>query len=159
MKLLLTILLASASLTSQSRDLGGYSQTLIQGKITDHRNEPIPGANVFILDSYDGTSSAADGTFSFSVSESGMQVLVVRFIGYKEHRQTLELNGQAISINVVLREEINELQAVTISAGAFTAEKAVGAAAASAAPAAVVRTKSRRFMAGDCISQAVERRP
>ncbi|QLH34302.1 MAG: carboxypeptidase-like regulatory domain-containing protein [Cyclobacteriaceae bacterium] len=40
------------------------SQTRITGKVTDASGEPIPGANVLIKDSYDGTSSGLDGSFS-----------------------------------------------------------------------------------------------
>jgi hypothetical protein len=39
------------------------SQTKITGKVTDQSNSPLPGANIYIKDTYDGTSSSADGTF------------------------------------------------------------------------------------------------
>jgi hypothetical protein len=61
-----------------------FSQTRITGKVTDAAGEAIPGANVLIKDSYDGTSSGLDGTFSFVTEEQGLQTLIVTFVGYKQ---------------------------------------------------------------------------
>ena len=41
------------------------AQTRISGLVQDEKGEPIPGANVMIKDSYDGTSSGVNGKFSF----------------------------------------------------------------------------------------------
>ncbi|MBK5280162.1 MAG: TonB-dependent receptor [Bacteroidia bacterium] len=101
--------------------LSAFSQTIVTGIVTDEKGEGIPGANVFIQDSYDGISSDADGKFSFSTDEKGSKFLVVTFVGYKQFQQAVELNGQPIKVNVSLREEINQLDAVVISAGSFTA--------------------------------------
>ena len=101
--------------------LASFAQTKISGKITDGKGEAIPGANIVIQNSYDGTSSAIDGTFTFSSDEKGTQILSVTYIGYKAFQQNVELNGQSIQINIELKEEINQLEAVVISAGSFTA--------------------------------------
>jgi hypothetical protein len=97
------------------------SQTKISGVVQDEKGEPIPGANIMIKDSYDGTSSGINGKFSFLSDEKGTQILLVTFVGYKPSAQTLELAGVEISIQISLKEEINQLDGVVISAGAFTA--------------------------------------
>ncbi len=101
--------------------LTGLAQTKISGKITDEKGEAIPGANIVIQNSYDGASSALDGSFSFNSEENGEQILTASFIGYKPYQQAITLNGQAVVVNIKLKEEINQLEAVTISAGSFTA--------------------------------------
>ncbi len=98
-----------------------FSQTRITGNVTDAAGEPIPGANVLIKDSYDGTSSGLDGAFSFVTEEQGLQTLIVTFVGYKQFTQQVELSGTAITISAILIEEINQLDGVVISAGSFTA--------------------------------------
>lgn len=98
-----------------------FGQTHINGKVLDVSGEPIPGANVMIKDTYDGTSSAIDGTFSFASEEQGVRLLVISFVGYKPFEQPVELTGKAISITAVLKEQINQLEGVVISAGSFTA--------------------------------------
>lgn len=97
------------------------AQTKITGMVTDTKGEPIPGANILLLNTYDGTTSGADGKFDFLTSEEGIQILVVKFIGYKEYRQSLDLAVSKLTVHAVLKEEINQLEAVTITAGAFAA--------------------------------------
>jgi hypothetical protein len=101
--------------------IGATAQTKISGSVKDEKGELIPGANVLIKDSYDGTSSSATGEFSFVSEEAGAQVLVVTFVGFKTFSQPIELTGKAIEILVTLKEEINQLDGVVISAGSFTA--------------------------------------
>ena len=97
------------------------SQTKITGKVIDPINQPLPGANIFIKDSYDGISSAKDGSFSFITEEEGNAILVVSFVGYKTSEENLFLAGDDINIEIVLEEEAKELGSVVISAGSFEA--------------------------------------
>ena len=71
----LLVMLAPVILMGQSR---------ITGTVKDERKEPIAGANIILLNTYDGASSDVNGFFEFSSTETGNQVLVVRFIGYKD---------------------------------------------------------------------------
>lgn len=100
---------------------GAFAQTSISGKVTDDKGEPIPGANVVVRGSYDGASTAVDGTFSFSTEEKGSQFIDVTFVGYKALQKSIELTGKALVLQIELKEEINQLDAVVISAGSFTA--------------------------------------
>jgi hypothetical protein len=97
------------------------AQTKISGTITDGKGEAIPGANVVIQNSYDGASSAIDGTFAFTSEEKGAQILSVSYVGYKAFQQKIVLNGSPLEFKIELREEINQLEGVVISAGSFTA--------------------------------------
>jgi len=56
-----------------------FSQNSISGKVVDQKGNPIAGANIFIEGTYDGTSSAENGEFSFTTTTSGKQTLVVSF--------------------------------------------------------------------------------
>ena len=98
-----------------------FSQTKVSGKITDEKGEPVFGANIVIKDSYDGVSSGADGSFTFSTTETGNQVLVVSSLGYKGSQVEIRLEGKNVELIIILKEEFNELDAVVISAGSFTA--------------------------------------
>lgn len=97
------------------------AQTVISGKVSDENGTAIPGANVFLEDTYDGTTTGTDGKFQFSTDEGGKKMLVIKFIGYKEFNREVTLNGSPIVIDVTLEEAINQLEAVTITAGSFTA--------------------------------------
>lgn len=97
------------------------AQTLVTGVVTDNNNQPVPLANVFLEGTYDGGMSDDKGAFSFETEETGAHTLVVRVIGYREFRKEVVLSGQSVYVEVRLVEEISQLNAVTISASAFTA--------------------------------------
>ncbi len=96
-------------------------QTTIRGKITDQAGLALPGANILLQDSYDGTTSDANGEFSFTTDGTGNGIVVIRFVGYEESITQVTLDGKPIDLRIGLKETINQLDAVTISAGAFTA--------------------------------------
>ena len=98
-----------------------FCQTKISGKVTDFDNLPLPGANIFIKDSYDGILSAEDGSFSFTTEEEGKAILVVSFVGYKTEEENVFLDGEDINIEILLEEETKELSSVVISSGSFEA--------------------------------------
>ncbi len=77
-------------------------QTKISGRVIDTENQPLPGANVFIKDSYDGVSSKADGSFSFITEEEGDAFLVVSFVGYQTKEESILLTGNDIEIEIIL---------------------------------------------------------
>jgi hypothetical protein len=97
-----------------------FSQTTLSGKVVDVNNRPLPGVNVYIKGSFDGTSSDASGTYQFETSETGIQTLVWSMMGFKSQEKTFTLAGGTLEIPAtILREEFNELNTVTISAGAM----------------------------------------
>ncbi len=96
-------------------------QITITGKVTDNKGVPVSMANVLLKNTYDGATCDSNGNFSFLTSESGEQTLLITFVGFKEKQQVVNLSGSKISVIIEMQEEINQLEAVTISAGSFTA--------------------------------------
>jgi vitamin B12 transporter len=97
------------------------AQTRISGKVTDEKGGSVPGANVTLKDTYDGASTDAKGEFSFSTSESGPAVLQISFIGFQAVEKPVTLEGKDITLTIALKETVNELNTVTITAGAIEA--------------------------------------
>ena len=97
-----------------------FSQIRISGKAFTDKGEPLPGVNIFIDGTYDGASSDADGNFSFTTSEKGLQNLKATFIGYKMWQKEFNLL-ENIQVEIELKESVNTLDAVTITAGSFAA--------------------------------------
>ena len=98
-----------------------FAQTKISGKVTTEKGEALPSANVFLKDTYDGISTDVNGNYSFTTSEEGNGIVVASFIGYKSQEKKVTLNGSAITLDFVLKEEASELDQVVISAGSFEA--------------------------------------
>lgn len=101
--------------------LNVFSQTVITGKVTQEKGDPLPGANVYLQGTYDGTSANEKGQFILKTAKTGQFDLRVEFISYKPVSLKVELKGDTIHLNVQLKETFNELNAVTITAGTFEA--------------------------------------
>jgi hypothetical protein len=117
MKKLFTLLLFFTS----SVLLSAQTETTISGMVQDNKGELIPMANIYIKNSFDGTNSKLDGSFTFRTSENGLKTLIVSFIGFKAFEKQVELKGGTLLVEVILVEEINKIDGVTITAGAFEA--------------------------------------
>ncbi|MFT4697996.1 MAG: hypothetical protein ACI9SJ_001129 [Flavobacteriaceae bacterium] len=98
----------------------GYSQTTISGRVTESNGTPILGANVYLEGTYGGTSSDIEGNFSFETSETGTQTLVISFVSFETF--TLQSSVSELkNLTIKLREDVNSLDTVVISAGTFEA--------------------------------------
>jgi vitamin B12 transporter len=100
---------------------GVFSQTMISGVIKDTKGRPVPGASITVKNSFDGATSDSLGKYSFSSSDTGLQTLTVSSVGYRSIEVTLQITGRSILMDLQVKEEPNELKAVTISAGSFAA--------------------------------------
>lgn len=96
-------------------------QVTISGRITDDSNNPLPSANIFLKETYDGASSNPDGTYSFVTTENGPQILAVSYVGYQSQELAITISGNNIKHDFKLKEEASTLNTVVISAGSFEA--------------------------------------
>lgn len=113
MKFIITLLLLTAVFAVQA-------QTKIDGMLTDAKGKPLEGANVYIDGTYDGASTGSDGKFSFETAESGAHVLVITLMFYEDIRQNVVIENY-IAQSFAMKESVNTLDAVVISAGTFQA--------------------------------------
>lgn len=96
------------------------AQQTISGTVLDEKNKPIFGANVFIEGTYDGASSDDKGNFSFTTTASGSQILVVSSLTFETLKAPIETNN-CKDKTFQLKENVNTLDAVVITAGSFSA--------------------------------------
>ena len=95
-------------------------QTTISGKVTEKNGTPITNANVYLDGTYDGTSTDEGGNFTFETSETGIQTLTVSFVSFEPFLMAADVS-QMSNLNITLREDVNSLDTVVISAGTFEA--------------------------------------
>lgn len=92
--------------------------TTITGKITDKlTGEELPGVNVVIKGTVQGTTTLTDGSYKIDVSAN--TVLMYSFIGYKA--QEILINGQS-EINIEMQVETTQLDEV-VAIGYGTVKK------------------------------------
>jgi vitamin B12 transporter len=97
------------------------SQVPVSGTVKDVKGRPVPGASISVKNSYDGATSDSSGNFHFNSSDTGLQTLAISSVGYRPIEVTIQMTGKTIHLDFQLKEEPNELKAVTISAGSFAA--------------------------------------
>lgn len=97
-----------------------FSQTKLSGKVTDTKEVPITGANVFVEGTYDGATTNEKGEFSFTTQSKGNQVLIVSFLSYETINLPIVVEDYKFK-SFKLKESVNTLDAVVINAGTFEA--------------------------------------
>ena len=100
--LLIGILLVNVQLFAQN----SYT---VSGTVVDETNVPVPGVNVVILNTTNGTQTDFDGNYSLLVSNG--DVLQFSYIGFAT--QTVIINGQS-TIDITLVEDTSKLDEVVV---------------------------------------------
>jgi hypothetical protein len=96
------------------------AQTTISGNVTEKNGTPIEGANVFLDGTYDGTATDMKGNFSFQTDETGAQIIKVTFLSFESYTFFGDVKILK-DLKIKLREDVNSLETVVLSAGTFEA--------------------------------------
>ncbi|MGQ1948207.1 SusC/RagA family TonB-linked outer membrane protein [Geofilum sp. OHC36d9] len=93
-----------------SVNLGLFSQNItVTGNVTDASGASLPGVNIVLEGTQQGTVSDVDGNYRIEVPADG--VLQFNFIGFSV--QSLPVNQQSV-INVTLQEDLMSLEEVVV---------------------------------------------
>lgn len=110
--------------------LSTYTFGQIQGKVTDQKGTALPYVNIFIENTYRGTTSNEEGQFELNLSELGRYNIVFQFLGFKTQNKTVEVETFPFQLDVVLEEENINLNEVVITANENPANRIIKAAIA-----------------------------
>ncbi|MDB4924212.1 TonB-dependent receptor [Mucilaginibacter sp.] len=84
-------------------------QTLVAGKITDEKGEPIPGATIIVKGSPNGTNTDLNG--NYAIKATGKSVLVFSSVGFV--KQEVAVNDRTI-INITLANDEKLLNEIVV---------------------------------------------
>lgn len=107
-----------------------FTQSQIQGSVTDQKGEALPYVNIFIENTYKGTTSNEDGQFELNISKPGSYAIVFQFLGYKTQTKVVDIETFPFLLDVVLEEENINLKEVVINAQENPANRIIRAAIA-----------------------------
>ncbi len=96
-----------------------FAQRTITGRVNDAGGEPLPGANVMIKGTMNGTVTNLDGDYAIEI-EGDNTTLVFSFIGFVA--QEIEIGSQSV-INVTLTDDSELLDDVVVTALGIKREK------------------------------------
>lgn len=113
-----------------------YAQKTVTGIVKDNGGIPLPGVNVIVKGTSTGTATDFDGNFSLDVEEGA--VLEISYVGFKTQSITI---GSQTTINVILEEDAETLEAVVVNALGFQVRTdKLGSAVSSVKPEAMTRS-------------------
>ncbi|MCX6325152.1 MAG: carboxypeptidase-like regulatory domain-containing protein [Bacteroidia bacterium] len=93
------------------------AQNRITGKVTDQDNLPLPGTTIFIPDLNKGTVSDKYGNYELLNLPNGKIKIQFSFVGYTNRIETVDLNGESIELNIMLKQTAIEAEEVVVSGG------------------------------------------
>lgn len=86
----------------------------IIGKVTDSEGNSLPYVNIYLENSYKGTTTNDDGNYSLDVKEKQSYSIIFQYLGYKTKVETVTPDAFPFRLHVVLTEETTELNEVVI---------------------------------------------
>lgn len=98
-----------------------FAQTLIKGKVSNDKGNPVRGASVSIDNTIDGGTTDSTGHFEFTTEEKGAQMLVATEATHNEVLLPIIISDSVLELSVSMKKSYNNLNEVVISAGAFEA--------------------------------------
>lgn len=121
MRTLLAFLLITLAVNASAQVKGSSTGSTISGTIRNQQDESLPGANIYLRGTYDGTTSNTEGFYKLITKRTGKFMLVIEYLGYESVETEINLVGDEIKQDIKLKETFNKLDVVTISAGTFEA--------------------------------------
>lgn len=115
-KLRFTFLLALISFQS-------FSQ--IKGAVTDNKNEPLPFVNIYIENTYTGTTSNEEGNYELNITKPDSYTVVFQFLGYKTVKKKVDIQSFPYQLDAVLIDEEISLNEIIINAEENPANKII----------------------------------
>lgn len=103
-----------------------YSQ--ITGRITDINNKPLANVNIYVENSYNGTTSNAEGNYTLQVSSAKKQTIVFKYLGYQTEKRLITLSSEPSTLNITLQEERVSLDEVILNSDVNPANRIIKAA-------------------------------
>lgn len=101
--LLLVFVLISTTISAQ-----------IVGKVTNTNGEPLPYVNIYLQNSYIGTTTNDDGNYSLNVSDKKEYKVSFQFLGYKTLTKNITAASFPYILNISLEEETTSLDEVVV---------------------------------------------
>lgn len=108
----------SILLSKTPKDMLVEQSIEVTGTVTDENGMPIPGVNITVEGTTQGTSTDFDGNYTVTAEEG--EVLNFSSVGFGDKKVTV---GQDTVINVILQESASALDEVVVTALGITREK------------------------------------
>lgn len=97
----------------------------VTGKVTDTEGNPLSSVNIYVEDSYNGTTSNQSGNYALEMKQTGKTTIVFQYLGFKTLQKKVTIEKFPFVLNAVLKEESNSLDEVVINSGENPANRII----------------------------------
>ena len=109
------LLLACASLVAAPSALVAQDTGTVTGTVVDEEGTSLPGANVTIVGTQQGTSTNADGQYTLENLEPQSYTLRASFVGYRPQEQEITVTaGETVEVDFVLPADVAQLDEMVV---------------------------------------------
>ena len=91
------------------------TKVLLQGKVTDDRNDPLPGVTIRIKNTYWGVSSDIKGQFRLEVPATDSVILIFTFVGKKTKEITIHKVNFQKPVNIIMDDDIKQMEEAVVT--------------------------------------------
>ena len=105
-----------------------FSVTLfsqIKGTVTDFEGNPLPYVNIYVENTYIGTTTNEVGKYELNYNTNQKVNLLFQYLGYKTQKQHLEISSFPYILDVKLEEENFTLNEIVVSNGINPADELI----------------------------------
>jgi hypothetical protein len=92
-----------------------FAFSQITGTVTSNQNKPLPVVNIFIENTYTGTTTNNDGNYILDINKTGDYTITFQYLGYKTIKKKVVITKLPFVLDVVLIEEDINLDEVVIN--------------------------------------------
>ena len=93
--------------------------------LSNKTKQPLPFVNIFIENTYQGTTSNDEGDFELLLSQTNNYTIVFQYLGFKTYKKTINAASLPIELDVIMEEEVVSLKEVVINVDDNPANKIV----------------------------------
>lgn len=86
----------------------------IVGAVTDSKGQPLPYVNIYLENTYTGTTSNEEGNYTLDITENGDYSIVFQFLGYTTVKKEVDIRSFPQLLDVSLSETTVSLEEVVI---------------------------------------------
>jgi hypothetical protein len=84
------------------------------GKVSDSDGNPLPYVNIFLKDSYRGTTTNDEGHYTLDLKEIKSFEITFQYLGYETVIKTIHPDSYPVVLNVVMKDKATTLEEVVI---------------------------------------------
>lgn len=92
-----------------------YSQSTLSGKITDSKNQPLNGVDVYITEIHKGTTTNKDGFYQLKNIPNSKFTVTAAFLGYESQQKLVNFSQSKQKLDFSLKETVFKMDEVIIA--------------------------------------------